>query len=98
MICPKCGSQQDKVNDSRPQDEGERVWRRRHCTGCRHRYTTTEISEARYEELLKAEQFAGRIASCIREAANVRTPVESVRFPQPLIPQPLLRNRQRGQN
>ena len=47
MRCPKCGSQDDKVVDSRSIRNGEVVRRRRVCLGCSHRFTT-------YEEVVKA--------------------------------------------
>lgn len=45
MICPFCGSDQDKVIDSRATDGGKAIRRRRECLGCHHRYTTYEHVE-----------------------------------------------------
>lgn len=42
MRCPKCTSIEDKVIDSRISKEGSTIRRRRECTECGHRYTTTE--------------------------------------------------------
>ncbi len=42
MRCPKCTSIEDKVVDSRISKEGNTIRRRRECTECGHRYTTTE--------------------------------------------------------
>lgn len=42
MNCPKCGSNQTKVINSRPRDDT--VWRRRECLKCGHVYTTFEIT------------------------------------------------------
>ena len=44
MNCPKCGSNQTKVINSRPRDDT--VWRRRECLKCGHVYTTYEITDA----------------------------------------------------
>lgn len=45
MKCPFCSCEDSKVIDSRPTDEGERIRRRRECTGCGKRFTTYEIVE-----------------------------------------------------
>jgi len=45
MKCPFCGSQEDRVVDSRPTDEGETIRRRRECVKCVKRFTTYEKVE-----------------------------------------------------
>ena len=42
MKCPKCGSDDAKVLDSRPVREGAAIRRRRECTVCGTRFTTHE--------------------------------------------------------
>ena len=42
MKCPKCGSDDDKVLDSRTVREGAAIRRRRECAACGHRFTTYE--------------------------------------------------------
>ena len=42
MKCPKCGSDDDKVLDSRSVREGAAIRRRRECTVCGARFTTHE--------------------------------------------------------
>lgn len=42
MKCPNCGSYQDKVVDTRTQDDESIVKRRRECLSCGHRYSTSE--------------------------------------------------------
>ena len=42
MRCPKCGSNDDKVIDSRAVKEGAGVRRRRECIACACRFTTIE--------------------------------------------------------
>ena len=49
MRCPKCGTIQDKVIDSREAKDGVSVRRRRECLACNHRFTTYELVE--HEEL-----------------------------------------------
>jgi transcriptional repressor NrdR len=48
MRCPKCGSLQDKVIDSRLSKDGDSIRRRRECLACDFRYTT-------YEEIERVE-------------------------------------------
>ena len=45
MRCPFCGSEEDKVVDSRSVREGRAIRRRRECIKCAHRYTTYEYIE-----------------------------------------------------
>jgi len=51
MRCPKCGSLEDKVNDSRLSKDGGSIRRRRECIGCGARFTT-------YEQLERLEMRA----------------------------------------
>ncbi|MGV3758850.1 MAG: transcriptional regulator NrdR [Actinomycetota bacterium] len=47
MRCPACGSDDDKVVDSRQADDGTSIRRRRACIACGRRFTTFErIEEA----------------------------------------------------
>lgn len=45
MKCPFCGSDEDKVIDSRAADEGRVIRRRRECRRCGRRFTTYERLE-----------------------------------------------------
>ncbi len=45
MRCPFCGSEEDKVVDSRSVREGRAIRRRRECIKCAQRYTTYEYIE-----------------------------------------------------
>lgn len=45
MRCPKCGSLEDKVIDSRLSKDGESIRRRRECLPCETRFTTYEQIE-----------------------------------------------------
>ena len=74
MRCPKCGTQDDKVIDSRSSREGSVIRRRRECLGCQHRYTTYEEIEqdelvvikrdGRREAFSKEKLKAGIARSC----------------------------------
>ncbi|MFC1606650.1 transcriptional regulator NrdR [Candidatus Latescibacterota bacterium] len=45
MKCPYCGSDTDKVVDSRSSKNGESIRRRRECLKCNQRFTTYEYIE-----------------------------------------------------
>ncbi|MCK9996218.1 MAG: transcriptional repressor NrdR [Candidatus Krumholzibacteria bacterium] len=45
MKCPHCGSEEDKVVDSRAVRDGRAVRRRRECLTCEERFTTYEAVE-----------------------------------------------------
>ena len=43
MKCPACNSQDSRVLDSRPIDDGASIKRRRECPACGKRFTTYEV-------------------------------------------------------
>ncbi|MCQ4902016.1 NrdR family transcriptional regulator, partial [Phocaeicola vulgatus] len=45
MKCPSCHSNNTRVIDSRPVDEGRSIRRRRECEDCSYRFTTFEKVE-----------------------------------------------------
>lgn len=55
MRCPSCGQTETRVVDSRDQDEGATIRRRRECTACGTRFTTFERSEAARLTVLKRD-------------------------------------------
>ncbi len=54
MRCPVCDSQDSRVIDSRPLDDGRAVRRRRSCRACAHRFTTYEHVERSAPAVVKA--------------------------------------------
>lgn len=77
MRCPKCGSQDDKVIDSRGSREGSTIRRRRECLKCSHRYTTYEEIEHQGLMIIKRdgrrEEFSKeKLLSGIRKACQKR--------------------------
>ena len=46
MKCPVCNSQDSRVLDSRPVDDGTSIKRRRECPTCGKRFTTYEIVDS----------------------------------------------------
>lgn len=46
MICPTCGHESTCIVDVRPADNLSAIRRRRHCTGCGVRFSTTELPVA----------------------------------------------------
>ncbi|MBR6880850.1 MAG: transcriptional repressor NrdR [Clostridiales bacterium] len=55
MKCPKCGSIDDKVVDTRPSDEGRSIRRRRECLSCGYRYSTIERVEGIQLKVVKKD-------------------------------------------
>jgi len=54
MKCPFCGAPDTQVVDSRVNEEGESVRRRRRCNACDKRFTTYETVELRMPSIVKA--------------------------------------------
>jgi transcriptional repressor NrdR len=57
MKCPKCGSFQDHIVDTRPKKPTER-WRRRECLECGHRWNTIETYEKEVREWMREKKNA----------------------------------------
>lgn len=56
MRCPFCGSFEDQVIDSRPQDHSSTIRRRRECVECHRRFTTYERLEETSLSVVKSDQ------------------------------------------
>lgn len=54
MRCPFCGTDEDRVIDSRPARDGHAIRRRRACSACGHRFTTYEALEEPVVLVLKS--------------------------------------------
>ncbi len=55
MRCPFCAEPDTRVVDSRLVDEGDKVRRRRECTGCKERFTTFEVAELTLPRIIKSD-------------------------------------------
>ena len=53
MKCPFCGVTDTQVVDSRLNDEGNSIRRRRRCTACDKRFTTFETAELQMPQVVK---------------------------------------------
>ena len=81
MKCPFCGHLQDKVVDSRESKEGESIRRRRHCLGCKRRFTSYErIDEIPYmvvkkdgrrERFDRQKVLTGLLKACEKRPVSV---------------------------
>ena len=76
MICPKCGSTNDKVIDSRSAHNGRAIRRRRECYGCSYRFTTYETIEAPLQVIKQdgsREEFSKeKLVNGLRRACHKR--------------------------
>src|SRR5215470_13315541 len=78
MRCPKCGSRDDKVIDSRQSRDGSSIRRRRECLKCKYRFTTYEEIERSDLRVVKSnrthEPFDRRkLAASIAKAFEKRS-------------------------
>lgn len=55
MKCPYCDSEDTKVIDSRPTEDGHAIRRRRYCEVCENRFTTYEKVEATIKMIIKKD-------------------------------------------
>ncbi|MCL2190810.1 MAG: transcriptional regulator NrdR [Treponema sp.] len=55
MRCPHCGSNDDKVVESRTLANGQAIRRRRECEGCGFRFTSYERTEDRQSMVIKRD-------------------------------------------
>ena len=55
MLCPYCGSLDDKVIESRQNASGTSIRRRRECNSCRYRFTSYENIEERKLMVIKRD-------------------------------------------
>ena len=53
MKCPFCGADDTQVIDSRVNDEGDTIRRRRRCASCEKRFTTYETAELHMPQVVK---------------------------------------------
>src|SRR5919199_4190860 len=56
MRCPKCGSRDDKVIDSRQSRDSSSIRRRRECLACGYRFTTYEEIERSDLRVIKRDR------------------------------------------
>jgi transcriptional repressor NrdR len=64
MRCPFCNADDTQVIDSRVNDEGDSIRRRRRCGSCDKRFTTYETADLRLPQVIKGngnrEDFSDR--------------------------------------
>ena len=68
MTCPKCGSDDYCVTDSRV--IGDTRHRRRKCNNCNNRFGTIEIVKERYEKLIAKEILADKFVEQYAKAED----------------------------
>src|ERR1700756_942044 len=87
MRCPKCGSRDDKVIDSRQSRDGSSIRRRRQCLKCKYRYTTYEeiersdlrvIKRDRTHEPFDRRKLAASIAKAFEKRSTSLMTLEQV--------------------
>lgn len=84
MRCPFCGHEDTQVKDSRPNEDGAAIRRRRFCASCGQRFTTIERVQLRELVVIKSDGRRvafdrEKLAHSIRIAMRKR-PVEEERI------------------
>ena len=82
MRCPKCGSLEDRVLETRQSKEGTVIKRRRECLKCGYRFTTYERIEEELITVIKKDNSTqvfdkGKIVRGIKLASKGRPITES---------------------
>jgi len=87
MRCPFCGTEDDRVVDTRSSKEGRAVRRRRECLACSRRYTTYESVEllprqvvkrdGRHEPYDRQKLLRGLWTACAKRPVKIET-IEAV--------------------
>jgi transcriptional repressor NrdR len=77
MKCPFCGNADTQVIDSRVNEAGDTIRRRRRCLACEKRFTTFETAELRLPQIVKSngmrEEFsADKLREGFRRALHKR--------------------------
>src|SRR4029077_5415947 len=83
MRCPRCGSRDDKVIDSRQSRDSSSIRRRRECLNCEYRFTTYEqiersdlrvIKRDRTHELFDRRKLVNSLAkACEKRSISIVT-------------------------
>ena len=78
MRCPFCGTDEDKVIDSRQSKDSREIRRRRECIGCNRRFTTYERAEEALPMVVKTDGRRqafdrNKIVMGLRQAAAKRS-------------------------
>lgn len=55
MKCPFCGHNEDRVLDTREQNTGEAIRRRRECLSCKARFSTLEVIQLAFPFVIKKD-------------------------------------------
>lgn len=88
MKCPLCNSQDSRVLDSRPIDDGASIKRRRECISCGRRFTTYEVvdtvpitvvkRDGRAEFFDKHKLVIGIMRACQKRLVNAEEIASSI--------------------
>jgi transcriptional repressor NrdR len=87
MRCPRCGSRDDKVIDSRQSRDSSSIRRRRECLNCEYRFTTYEeiersdlrvVKRDRTHEPFDRSKLAGSIAKAFEKRSTSLVTLEKV--------------------
>lgn len=87
MICPSCGSESLKVNESRDLEGGSAIRRRRQCLSCDYRFTTYEraenpallvIKRSGAREAYSKEKILAGVAKALEKRSKTTEDIEDI--------------------
>lgn len=87
MKCTSCGTAVTHVTDSRGNEKGDVIRRRRKCPACEHRFTTYEVNS---DIFVEADAVAAQAAHARQEEIDrfaASLPPEMPRIPLQIRPQ-----------
>lgn len=67
MTCPKCGSYQHHVYDSRYTHEGQGKYRRRVCLDCGYHWGSQEVPIEDYKRLVRYKEICENLSTAAKE-------------------------------
>ena len=70
MHCPFCGADNTQVTDTRENEDGDIVRRRRRCLSCDKRFTTYERIDLKMPSVYRAFEDVDEFSEVIREVTT----------------------------
>jgi transcriptional regulator NrdR family protein len=66
LACPTCGGLDSDVKDTRSEEGGGYIRRRRECVDCKFRYTTREVIDTDLNKILASHEIVVRLSQVLK--------------------------------
>lgn len=86
MKCTVCGSTSTMVIDSRPNELGDAVRRRRKCASCGHRFSTYEVNSEVFADAVESSERVAKLREATIEQFAALLPAPPTTNPMRLRP------------